>query len=129
MISHKVNFLKNNNNWFADFTETELTPKINGINQKHLRHLVGGWDSWLDIVSDGSDNFWMTVSNSPILGGTEVKRLDKINTKGVYGGCGICFNVESYNDVELNTEFFACSNGFEFVFGEIPSSWYFIKHD
>jgi len=33
MGTHKVNFIKSNNSWFIDFKETELTPKINGINQ------------------------------------------------------------------------------------------------
>ena len=129
MGTHKVNFVKNNNNWFADFTETSLTPNINGVNQQHLRHLVGGWDAWLEIVSEGSDNFWMTVSNSPFTNCSEIKRLNKTNTKEIYNGCGLCIIFESYRGVTYNKEFWACSNGFEFVFGNVPSSWFFIKND
>jgi hypothetical protein len=71
----------------------------------------------------------MTISDSPILNGTEVKKLDKINTKGVYGGSAVCFKIESYKGVDLNIEFWVCTNGVEFTFGHLPSSWYFIKHD
>jgi hypothetical protein len=129
MGTHKVNFIKSNNHWFIDFIETELTPKINGVNQQHLRPLVGGWDTWLEIVSEGSDNFWMTVSDSPILNGTEINRIDKTNNKEVYYGSGIGFNIESYKGIILNMDFFICSNGLDFIFGNIPSSWYFIRHD
>lgn len=129
MGTHKINFIKSNNSWFADFKETELTPKINGVNQQHLRHLVGGWDTWLEIVSDGSTDFWMTVSDSPILNGAEVKKLDKTNTKEVYGGSASSFKLETYKGIDLNIEFWICSDGLEFTFGQVPSSWYFIKHD
>jgi hypothetical protein len=127
MGTHRVNFIKSNNNWFVDFIETELTPKINGANQQHLMHLVGGWDTWLEVVSNGSDNVWLTFSDSPILNGTEVKKLDKTEYNGIHG---VYYFLESYNGVNLNVEFWACSpGGFEFGFGYLPTSWYFIKHD
>jgi len=132
MGTHKVNFIKNNNNWFADFKETELTPKINGVNQQHLRHLVGGWDTWLEIVSDGSTDFWMTVSDSPILNGTKVNILDKSNYKGITVEKGVCYFLESYKGVTYNIEFWGCRNGFNFTWegnSNYVKSIYFFKHD
>lgn len=129
MGTHKINFIKSNGHWFADFKETELTPNIDGVNQQHLRQLVGGWDTWLEIVSEGSENFWMTLSDTPILNGSEVKKLNKTNTKEVYRGSAVCFKLETYKGINLNNEFWICSNGLEFTFGHIPSSWFFIKHD
>lgn len=128
MGTHRVKFIKNNNHWFADFTETELTPQINGVNQQHLRHLVGGWDAWLKIVSEGMESFYMTISDSPILNGTEVKILDKSNYKGITMDNAACYLLETYKGVNYNIEFWGCMNGFNFVFSDIPSSWYFIKH-
>ena len=127
MGTHKLNFIKSNNTWFVDFIETELTPKINGVNQQHLMHLVGGWDTWLEIISNGSDNVWLTVSDSPILGGTEIKKLDKTEYNG---GHGVYYFIESHKGVNLNIEFWSCTpGGFEFAFGYLPSSLYFIRHN
>jgi hypothetical protein len=129
MGTHKVNFIKSNNTWFADFTETELTPKINGVNQQHLKHLNGEWDAWLEIVSDNSENFWATLSDSPILNGTEIKKLKEINPNGVNRGPAVSFKLETYKGVDHNIKFWVCSNAVEFTNGHVPSSWYFLKHD
>jgi hypothetical protein len=126
MGTHKLNFIKSNNTWFVDFKETELTPKINGVNQQHLKHLVGSWDTWLEIVSNGNDDFWMTISDSPILNGTEVKKLDKTEYNG---GHGVYYFIKSYKGVNLNIEFWSCTDGIEFTMGYLPTLWYFIKHD
>ena len=127
MGTHKVNFIKSNNDWFVDFIETELTPNINGENQQHLQHLIGGWDAVLDVISEGSNNFCMTISDSPILNGAEIKRLDEREFNGVKG---MNYILESYKEVTYNVEFWACSpGGFEFAFGYLPTSVYFIKHD
>ena len=124
MGTHKINFIKSNDSWFADFTETELTPKINGVNQQHYQDLSGEWDDLLEILSEGSDNVWLTVSDSPIINGTEIKRLNKIKDKSVG------YFIESYKGINLNIEFWSCSpGGFEFTFGYLPTSWYFFKHD
>ena len=132
MRTHKLNFIKSNNTWFVDFKETEATPKINGVNQQHLMPLLGGWDTWLEVVSNNSNNFWLLVSPFPILNGTEVKKLDK--TEYPVGHDSTCllayYFLESYNGINLNAEFSACTpGGFEFLLGHLPTSWYFIKLD
>jgi hypothetical protein len=132
MKTHKLNFIKSNNSWFVDFKETELTPNINGVNQQHLMHLIGGWDTWLEIMSDGSDNFWMTVSDSPILNGTKLKILDKPSYKGITVENGVCYFLESHKGVTYNIEFWGCHNGFDFTWGENSNSVksiYLLKHD
>lgn len=127
MATHKLNFIKSNNHWFVDFKETELTPNINGVNQQRLQHLIGGWDVPLEFISNGSDNFWMTVSDSPIINGDEIKQLEK----AVYNGVnGVYYLLESYKGTNINLKFWSCSpGGFEFTFGNLPTSLYFIKHD
>ena len=130
MISHRVNFIKSNKFWFADFTETELTPNINGVNQRKLLPLTrNGWDEWVEIVSEGDDNFWMTLSNYEIEGGTELKYLNLTETSPNPSQCGNCYEFKSYKGIEYNIKFWVCSNGLDFVFGETPSSWFFKKEN
>jgi hypothetical protein len=131
MRTHKLNFIKIENKWFVDFTETEVIPKINGVKQQHLIHLIGGWDVFLEFISNGSNNFWITISDSPILNGSEIKILDKPNNKelGITKN-SVCYFLESYKGITNNIEFWSCSpGGFELAFGYLPKSVYFITHN
>jgi len=126
MGTHRVNFIKSNKFWFADFTETELTPNINGVNQRKLLPLTrNGWDEWVEIVSEGDDNFWMIISNSEIVGGTELKYLNLTIENPNPNQCGNCYEFKSYKGIEYSIKFWICSNGLDYVFDETPSSWFF----
>lgn len=126
MGQHKIKVIEQNDIWFADFTETELTPTINGVNQKHLKKINLG-TPLMEILSEGTNNFLITLSDTPIPNCYEFKILDKpTNGKEIW-----CL-LENYKNEVYNLEFLWCFESLFFIFGKIPTPSdfiYFVKHD
>lgn len=105
-------FYKEYINWFVDL------PYWNG-NKEDLE-MVRGTDSLLEVLSEGSNEVYLTISEEYFDGANKLE----FNRLGEDYESGAFYNLKSYRNTEFDFEIWICDITIT-VFDEFPESIYF----
>lgn len=109
-------FYKDIEGWFVDLPEW--------TGEKQELEMVSGSDTFLDILSQGDDEVFVTLSKQPF-NGCETLHFKEIGRlEGPELGEGAWYTLKAYKDIEYNLRMWLCDVTL-FVFEEFPNKIYF----
>ena len=112
-------FYKDSLGWFIDLPDS-------GFDKMELQ-MIAGADTFCDIIAQGDDNIFITLSTTPFNGCSvlEFRKFGNLETWEM--GEGAWYHLKSYNGIEYNMEMWLC-NVTKYVFGGdyFPKHIYFI---
>ena len=80
--------------------------------------MVAGADTWLDIMSQGEWEIWLTLSDEPFEGAEQLELIDSGLEEGA------TYGLSKYMGIDYFIEMWLCDVT-KFVFGKFPSVIYF----
>lgn len=98
------------NHWYVDL------PEWNG--SKDELEMVMGADTMLNIISQGENEVYLTISLEPFNGCSILKKIEDTPEVG-----GAIYLMESYKGIEYNLRLWLCEVT-RFVFGYLPEKIY-----
>lgn len=109
-------FYKEDQRWYVDLPEWEG-------GQAELE-MVSGADTFLDIIAQGEDIVYVTLSQTPFEG-CEVLQFSKLGRlEGFELGEGGWYFMNEYQGINYGLEMWLCDVT-KFVFGELPNKIFF----
>lgn len=116
-MERRIKFEKEaDSRWFAVLPEWE--------GEKDELQMVCGADTWLDILSQGEDSVWMTISDEPFENANQIE----LNGIGMYSGTeigsGASYMLRDYIGIPYELEMWLCDVAL-FVFGHFPKIIYY----
>ena len=106
--------------WFVELPEWK--------GDKCELQMVMGADSFLDILAQGEPCVELILSTEPINGCEELKLVRLGDLEGPEMSSGAWYQFDKYKDTPFMFELWLCDVT-KFVFGEFPSSLYFVKQE
>lgn len=109
-------FYKDEYGWFADIPEW--------LGDQWELQMVAGADKFLDILSQGQSEVFLTLS-SELFNGAEILKFQELGRlEGFEFGEGAWYFLENYENTSYNLKMWLC-NVLKFVFGNFPKNIYF----
>jgi len=109
-------FYKDDSGWFIDLPEW--------TGQKWDLQMVMGADHFCDIMSQGENEIFVTLSKEPFEG-SEILHFQKLGRlEGPEFGEGAWYFLQEYKGVNYGLEMWLCDVT-KFVFGDFPNKVYF----
>jgi hypothetical protein len=109
-------FYKDPEGWFVDLPEW--------MGSKSDLQMVAGADSFLDILSQGSDEVWVCLSQTPIRDSDKLVFVKPGDLESWELGEGAWYIMDTYQGIEYNIQMWLCDVT-KFVFGDFPKIIYF----
>ena len=108
-------FYKRDGSWYID-----LPKYIEAGGTEEDCEMVGGADTWLDLVSDGKNGVTLVISDETVLSEKLTLYLE------MPPGEGAVYVAYDYKDVFMNHQLWLCDVT-KYVFGEFPKFIYYKK--
>ena len=102
--------------WYVSLPEWE--------GEKDELEMVMGADSFLEILSQGEDEVYVTLSDTEFPDAERLELFDLCRLKGIELGSGAWYSLTSYMDIPYDIEMWLCDVT-KFVFGDFPKIIYF----
>lgn len=113
----RIKFEKEGFDWFAVIPEWE-GPKAD-------LQMVCGADTWLDLLCQGEWHVWLTISDAPFDGASELKLIALGEYDDVEVGSGASYKLSTkLMGIDYDLEMWLCDVT-KFVFGDFPKIIYF----
>lgn len=113
----RIKFEKEGFDWFAVIPEWQ-GPKAD-------LQMVCGADTWLDLLCQGEWHVWLTISNEPFEGASELKLIALGEYDNVEVGSGASYKLSTkLMGIDYDLEMWLCDVT-KFVFGDFPKIIYF----
>ncbi len=109
-------FYKDDLGWFVDLPEW--------TGEKWELQMVSGADTFCDILAQGENEVYVTLSTEPFDGCDVLEFLYLGGLEGPEMGEGAWYALDQYVDLPLNLTMWLCDVT-KFVFGDFPSKIYF----
>lgn len=102
--------------WYVDLPEWE--------GEKDELEMVMGADSFLEILSQGENEVYVTLSDTEFPNAERLRLLELGRIEGIELGSGAWYSLTSYKDIPYDIEMWLCDVT-KFVFGGFPKVIYF----
>lgn len=102
--------------WYVDLPEWE--------GEKDELEMVMGADSFLEILSQGENEVYVTLSDTEFPNAERLRLLDLGRIESIELGSGAWYSLTSYKDIPYDIEMWLCDVT-KFVFGGFPKVIYF----
>lgn len=102
--------------WYVDLPEWE--------GERAELEMVMGADSFLEILSQGENEVYVTLSDTEFPNAERLRLLDLGRIEGIELGSGAWYSLTSYKDIPYDIEMWLCDVT-NFVFGGFPKVIYF----
>jgi hypothetical protein len=109
-------FYKNTIGWFVDLPEW--------TGEQWELQMVMGADIFLDILTQGEEEIYLTLSVEPFEGSYELNFLHLGNLEGPEYGEGAWYSMRQYMGLDFNLKMWLCDVT-KFIFGDFPKTIYF----
>ena len=102
--------------WYVDLPEWE--------GEKAELEMVMGADSFLEILSQGENEVYVTLSDKEFETAEKLELIDLGRIEGVELGSGAWYSLKEYLNIPYDMEMWLCDVT-KFVFGDFPKVIYF----
>lgn len=109
-------FYKDEHGWFVDIPEWE--------GEKADLQMVSGADTFCEILAQGQNDVYITLSDTPFDGCEVLELLYLGRLEGPEMGSGAWYNLDNYADLPFRLTMWLCDVT-KYVFGEFPKQIYF----
>ena len=109
-------FYKDEDGWFVDLPQWE--------GEKWELQMVEGADTFCDILAQGENEIYVTLSTEPFDGCDVLDLIYLGRLEGPEMGSGAWYGLERYADVEFHISMWLCDVT-KHVFGDFPKQIYF----
>ena len=109
-------FYKDDNDWFIDLPEWK--------GEKWELQMVSGADTFLNLLSDGENEIFITLSNQQFNKSNTLVFRELGRLEGFEMGEGAWYSLEEYSGIDYNLAMWLCDVT-KFIFGEFPEIIYF----
>jgi hypothetical protein len=116
-MTRSLKFYRDPDGWFVDLPEWE--------GSKADLQMVAGADVFLDIMSQGENEVYLTLSDTPMDNCSQLTFKEIGRLEGFELGEGAWYVLNEYIGIEYNHDMWLCDVT-KFVFGEFPKIIYFI---